>query len=123
MRGELQISGHCDLRTAIIQQMRWANQRDWFDADVLFPKIAAKETADASILEEELSKEMEKHDNGNVVACQWIEELGIQSNLVTMPPRYYATLVTMPLLLGPDKFQYKINLLCHPLPSLLCHFM
>ena len=28
----------------------------------------------------------------------------------------------MPLLLGPDKIQYKINLLCHPLLSLLCHY-
>ena len=44
----------------------------------------------------------------------------VQSNLVTMPPRYYATLAIVPLLLGPDKIQYKINLLCHPLLSLLC---
>ena len=31
----------------------------------------------------------------------------IQSTPATMPPRYYATPATMPLLVGPDKFPYK----------------
>ena len=33
----------------------------------------------------------------------------IQSNPATMPPRYYATPATMPLLVGPDDFPFKIE--------------
>ena len=33
----------------------------------------------------------------------------VQSNPATMPPRYYATPATMPLLVGPDDFPFKIE--------------
>ena len=66
---------------------------DWFDTDLLFPKLAAKETADAATFEGELSKDMEaairelSPKNREVIVLHYYESLSYQeiSDVLKIP--------------------------------------